>query len=325
MTDTMPATVRHVEHRIAVLAPPRDVYALIADVESWPRLFPPSVYVERLEGSDTHERIRIWATANGDAKTWTSVRDLDPATMRVSFRQEVSSPPVASMGGTWVVEPVSAGESLVRLEHDYRAVDDDLGALAWIDQAVDRNSRSELAALKAGAELTTGSSDLVMTFEDTVAMSGSAADVYDFLNQADLWPERLPHVARSTLREDQPGIQVLEMDTRTKDGSTHTTRSVRVCFPHSLIAYKQIGLPALMTAHLGQWRLRPTSDGVAVTSEHTVAINAERIHDVLGDGADLAQARDFVRTALSTNSLATLGLAKEYAEQRRPAARGVQG
>jgi aromatase len=305
-----------VEHEITVHAPAGEVYALIADVENWPRLFPPSVYVERIEVTGSNERIRIWATANGEVKSWTSVRALDPEAMRITFRQEVSSPPVASMGGTWIVEETSPDVSRIRLLHDYRAVDDDPEALDWIEQAVDRNSRSELSALKANVELATGSADLVMTFEDTVEIEGSASDVYDFLNEANLWPERLPHVARSSLVEETSGVQILEMDTRTKDGATHTTKSVRVCFPHRLIAYKQIGLPALMTAHLGQWHLQETADGVRVTSQHTVAINEENVPAVLGDGADVERASSFVRTALSTNSLATLGRAKAYAESR---------
>ena len=313
MSKTAP---REVEHQITVNAPARAAYELIADVENWPRLFPPSVHVQRLDVAGSEERIRIWATANGEIKTWNSRRVLDPESMQISFRQEVSSPPVASMGGTWIVEEVSANESRVRLLHDFRAVDDDPESLAWIEEAVDRNSRSELAALKANVELATGSADLVMTFEDTVAIKGSAADVYDFLNEAQLWSERLPHVARSSLAEESPGVQLLEMDTQTKDGSTHTTKSVRVCFPHRLIAYKQIGLPALMTAHLGQWRIQETPDEVRVTSEHTVVINEENISAVLGPEADVARASSFVRTALSTNSRATLGHAKAYAESR---------
>ena len=313
MSQTAP---REVEHQITVKAPARAAYALIADVENWPRLFPPSVHVQRLDVTGSEERIRIWATANGEIKSWNSRRVLDPESMQISFRQEVSSAPVASMGGTWIVEEITADQSRVRLLHDFRAVDDDPESLAWIEQAVDRNSRSELAALKANVELATGSADLVMTFEDTVAIKGSASDVYDFLNEAQLWSERLPHVARASLEEESPGVQLLEMDTQTKDGSTHTTKSVRVCFPHRLIAYKQIGLPALMTAHLGQWRIQETPDEVRVTSEHTVVINEENISAVLGPEADVARASSFVRTALSTNSLATLGHAKAYAESR---------
>ncbi len=307
--------LREVEHQITVKAPARAAYALIADVGNWPRLFPPSVHVEQLDVTGSEERIRIWATANGEVKSWISRRVLDPAEMRIGFRQEVASPPVASMGGTWIVEPITADQSRVRLMHDFRAVDDDAESLAWIERAVDRNSTSELAALKANVELATGAADPVMTFEDTVTIKGSAADVYDFLNDAQLWSKRLPHVARSSLAEESPGVQLLEMDTQTKDGSTHTTKSVRVCFPHRLIAYKQIGLPALITAHLGQWRIQETPDFVRVTSEHTVVINEENISAVLGPEADVARASSFVRAALSTNSLATLGHAKAYAER----------
>ena len=228
MSETAP---RAVEHQVTVRAPARTVFAMIADVENWPRLFPPSVHVQRLDVTGSEERIRIWATANGEIKSWSSRRVLEPDAMRISFRQEVSSPPVASMGGTWIIEPITVDESRIRLVHDFRAVDDDPEALAWIEQAVDRNSKSELAALQASVELPSGSDDLVMTFEDTVAVKGSAADVYDFLNEAQLWSQRLPHVARASLVEESPGVQLLEMDTQTKDGSTHTTRSVRVCFP----------------------------------------------------------------------------------------------
>jgi aromatase len=309
---------REVEHQVTVSAPAITVYRLIADVENWPRIFPPTVYVDHVERSGEHERIRIWATANGQAKNWTSARVLDPSRLRIEFRQEVSTPPVAAMGGTWLIEPISADECRVRLQHDYRAVDDDLDNVTWIEEAVDRNSRSELAALKDSAELIAGSADdLMLSFEDTVQIDGAAKDIYDFLNEAQLWQDRLPHVARVRLTEDTPGLQILEMDTRTKDGSTHTTKSVRVCFPHSKIVYKQITLPALMTLHTGYWRIAEDGDRVAATSQHTVVINAANITGILGAEAGVPQAREFVRNALSTNSRATLGHAKEYAEGRR--------
>ncbi|WP_059008587.1 aromatase/cyclase [Streptomyces specialis] len=308
---------REVEHEITVDAPAADVYRLIAEVVNWPRIFPPTVFVDHVERGGNTERIRIWATANGEAKNWTSRRVLDPEKLRIEFRQEVSTPPVAAMGGTWLIESISATQSRVRLLHDYRAIDDDPDSLAWIDQAVDRNSRSELAALKKNVELATGADELYLAFEDTVQINGSAKDVYDFLNEAQLWKERLAHVARVELTEDTPGLQILEMDTRTKDGSTHTTKSVRVCFPDSRIVYKQITLPALMTLHTGYWKLEENADGVAATSQHAVIINTENITRILGEDADLAQAKAFVKNALSTNSTATLGYAKAYAEGKR--------
>lgn len=311
---------REVEHQISIDAPADEVYRLLADVRHWPHLFPPTVYVDHLERSAGSERIRIWATANGDVKTWVSRRELDPRARRIEFRQEVSAPPVAAMGGTWLIEPGEAGSSLVRLLHDYRAVDDNPSDLEWIDQAVDRNSRSELAALKANVETATATEQgRMFSFEDTVTIDGVAGDVYDFLNEAQLWKDRLPHVSRVVLTEDTPGLQVLEMDTRTKDGSTHTTKSVRVCFQNRLIVYKQITVPALMTLHTGYWRIQsnPNGKGLSVTSEHTVVINTENITKVLGADAGLADAREFVHRALSTNSTATLGHAKDYAEKRR--------
>ncbi|MGQ0776088.1 MAG: aromatase/cyclase [Pseudonocardiales bacterium] len=307
---------REVEHEIKVQAPADVVYQLIAEVGHWPQIFPPSVHVEYLERSGSQERIQIWATANGAAKTWISRRELDPTLRRIEFRQERSTPPVGGMGGTWIIEPISDGECHVRLQHDYRAVDDDPAKLAWIDQAVDRNSQSELAALKTNAELAGSSSKLLLTFADLVRINGSATDVFDFINEAQRWSERLPHVARVKLQEDSPGLQLLEMDTRTKDGSVHTTKSVRVTFPPDRIVYKQIQVPALMTLHTGQWTFEETRGGVTAISRHTVAINEANITSVLGANAGVEEARTFVRNALSANSLATLGHARDYAEAR---------
>lgn len=309
--------LREVEHEITVSASAADVYRLIAEVENWPRLFPPSIYVDHVERTGTEEVIRIWATANGEAKNWTSRRVLDPDRMRIEFRQEVTTPPVANMGGTWIVEPLSASESRLRLLHDYRAIDDDPEKLRWIDEAVDRNSRSELAGLKDNLEFVASSEELTFSFEDTVAIVGSAKDVYDFINEAGLWSERLPHVATVRLTEDVPGLQTLEMDTRAKDGSVHTTKSYRVCLPHEKIAYKQTTLPALLSLHTGYWTFRETERGVAASSQHTVVIRPENIEAILGPDAGVADAKAYVQAALSTNSRATLGHAKDYAEARR--------
>ncbi|XMA39271.1 aromatase/cyclase [Streptomyces albogriseolus] len=310
-------TTRQVEHEITVEAPAAAVYRLIAEVENWPRIFPPTIHVDHVERSTGEERIRIWATANGEAKNWTSRRTLDPERLRITFRQEVSTPPVAAMGGAWVIEPLSGDSARIRLLHDYRAVDDDPAGLRWIDEAVDRNSRAELAALKTNVELAHAAEDLTFSFEDTVHIAGSAKDAYDFVDEAGLWAERLPHVASVRFTEDTPGLQTLEMDTRAKDGSTHTTKSYRVTFPHHRIAYKQVTLPALMTLHTGLWTFTENESGVTATSQHTVTLDTENIARVLGPDATVADARAYVQGALSANSLATLGHAKDHAEKRR--------
>jgi aromatase len=304
-----------VEHEITVSAPAEQVYRLLADVTNWPRIFPPTVHVERFEGDDTQERIRIWATADGGVRTWTSRRSLDAASRRITFRQEVSAHPVASMGGAWIIEPLPSGQSRIRLLHDYRAVDDDPDSLARIDRAVDGNSRSELAALKTNVEFATAAAELTFSFTDSVRIAGSAQAAYDFINDAGLWASRLPHVASVRLDESSLGIQELEMETRAKDGSTHTTKSYRVCLAPREIAYKQVTLPPFMRLHTGRWTFVPDGDGVVVSSQHTVVLDRDRVAGLLGPSPDLAHARRLVQESLSANSLTTLSYAKAHIEQ----------
>jgi aromatase len=309
---------REVEHRTVVDAPAETVYRLVADVERWPRIFPPSVhaeYVERnAERGSGEEVIRLWAVANGEPKTWTSRRRLDAAALRVDFRQEVPARPVAAMGGAWLVEPLPGGATSVRLLHDYRAVGDDPGSLQKIDAAVDKNSGSELVAIKDAAEGGAGAAGTFLTFEDSVTVDGPGRLVYDFLNEADRWTERLPHVAGIALTEDSPGLQTLEMDTRAEDGSVHTTRSVRVCFPHDRIVYKQLRVPPLLTLHTGVWTVAEEAGRTVARSRHTVRVNEAKIETVLGAGAGLDKAKSMVRSSIGGNSLATLNRAKRFAE-----------
>ncbi|MFD5289338.1 aromatase/cyclase [Streptomyces rochei] len=312
-------TTREVEHEITIGAPADAVYQLLADVTNWPRIFPPTIHVDRTEADGDHERIHIWATANGQAKEWTSHRTLDRENLTITFRQEIPAAPVKHMGGTWIIEPLADDRSRVRLLHDYSAIGDDPHDLLWIEQAVDKNSTSELAALKVNVEAAhaAATEELTFSFTDTVHIDGAAKDVFDFINEAQLWAERLPHVAVVRLSEDTPGLQELEMDTRAKDGSVHTTKSYRVVFPHHKIAYKQVTLPALMTLHTGEWTFTEGDETTTASSQHTVTLNTANIARILGQDATVADARAYVHTALSTNSRATLAHAKAYAEQKK--------
>ncbi|WP_432158446.1 MULTISPECIES: aromatase/cyclase [unclassified Streptomyces] len=309
-------------HHIDVDAPADTVYRIIADVTAWPVRFAPTIHVERLEGTDPalpgSERIRIWATAGGEAKCWTSRRELEPGPRRIRFRQEVSSPPVASMSGEWTVTAgETPGTARLTLLHTYSAVDDDPAGLEWIDRATDRNSKAELANIKALAESAEDDADLVFDFADSTLVRGDAETVYRFLHEAAAWPDRLPHVSRMRLREDTENVQWMVMDTVTKDGSAHTTESVRLCFPdRRRIVYKQHVTPPLMHAHIGEWTVTSGADGVTATSWHRVRLNPDAITRVLGPDATRASAREFVRRAVGGNSAATLALAKAFAETR---------
>ncbi|MFE5403233.1 aromatase/cyclase [Streptomyces sp. NPDC056580] len=307
----------HTLHTTEIDAPARVVHDIIADVSRWPVFFTPNIHVEHVERGERTERIRIWATAGGEVKQWTSRRDLDPEALTVRFRQEVSTHPVASMGGTWRAAALSPARTRLELHHDFTVVDDAPEHVAWVNAALDGNSDAELAGIKRVAERYDELDALMFSFEDTVRIEGDARDVFDFLNRADLWPQRLPHVSRLELTEDQPGVQVMAMDTKAADGSVHTTESVRVVRGGDRIVYKQTTVPALMSAHTGCWTLTPRAGGVDATSQHTVVVKPEAVERVLGAGRTVADARNYVRNALSTNSRATLGHAKAYAEARR--------
>ncbi|WP_438486760.1 aromatase/cyclase [Streptomyces sp. S186] len=311
--------IHQTAHHTDVAAPAGVVYGLLADATRWPQYLAPNVYVERLEHDATGERLRMWATANGQVKSWTSRRLLDIEARKIEFRQERSAAPVASMTGTWIAEPTGPQRTRLTLLHTFSVIDDRPADVTWVEQATDRNSRTELANIRDLAESWQTLEQRTLTFEDSVRVQGSADAVYEFLYHASRWPERLPHVARLDLTEDEPGVQTMEMETRTADGSTHTTESVRVCFPHARrIVYKQTTTPALMTAHTGEWSISTDETGTTVTSQHSVLLRESAVPAVLGADAGLPEARAYVREALGRNSTATMNLAREYAEKTVP-------
>lgn len=307
------AVTHRARHTITIDAPARTVYAIIADAAEWPRVFPPSVHVEQTPLGGGEEVLRIWATANGEVKSWQSRRRLDPRALTVGFRQERSTAPATSMGGQWQIRPLSGARCEVVLLHDFTALDDAPHNVEWIHRALDDNSEAELGRMKATAESAGQLGELLCTFEDRVRIEAPSAEVHAFLWRGEQWQERLPHVARVKLTEPQGDIQVLEMDTIARDGSRHTTESVRVSLGSSRIVYKQLRVPPLLTAHVGAWLLEESQGVTTAVARHTVVINPSSV-TLLGPDTTVAGARAFIRDALGTNSLATLHRAKEFTE-----------
>jgi aromatase len=306
---------RTTDHSITVAAPAREVYALIEDVLRWPVIFGPTVHVERLDSAGNEERLRIWAFAGEGVRSWESRRRLDPEGLRVEFGQATPPYPVATMGGEWRVSEGPDGGALVEFGHSFTAVGDDPSTLDRIEEVVDRNSRAELESLRVAAELRHRLGDLVVSFSDDVPIEGTQEVMYDVLARAEAWPKILPHVSRLDLREEDDGVQFMEMDTREGGGEdVHTTRSVRVCLPPDRIVYKQIGLPDFLTAHVGEWSLREGPHGGVAS--HTVILKEEAITRLLGPDGSVQDARRLVREAIGANSRMTLACALKIAESR---------
>lgn len=309
---------RHTRHTLTSTAPAQALYQLASDVGRWPALFAPNVAAHYLERGELSERFRLWASVGGEVKTWVSRRALDPLNLRIRFDQEESAPPIASMGGEWIFEAREDGGTDIVLLHDFTAVGDDPDTVEWINTVLDRNSPVELAALAKVAELAVEHGaevgDLLFSFSDTVTLDRTTKQAYEFVHRADLWPERLPHVRRVALTEDAAGVQELEMDTVTADGSVHSTRSLRVCRPGERIAYKQLVPPRLLLGHGGVWEFTESGSGTQarVTAEHTVLIDPDAVPKVLGAEATLADARRYLREALGNNSRTTLERAADH-------------
>ncbi|WP_328436319.1 aromatase/cyclase [Streptomyces sp. NBC_00457] len=301
-------------HTVHVSAPAGVVYALITDAAKWPLYFSPVIHVEQLEFDGERGWLRMWSLMNGQLKSWTSWRHLDPVERRVEFRQELPASPFNSLGGTLNVRSQGPHRSELELRYDFSVTGDRPDDVAWAQRATGANSRAQLADVKAFAERWTRLDELVLSFEDSVRIHGPAELVYDFLYRAEAWPQLVPHVTRVDLTEDAPGVQRMQVKTLTESGA-HSADSVRICFPHAgRIIYKETAASPLLKAHTGEWSVVPDETGVTVLAQHSVVLREENIAAVLGEDAGLAHARWHVRQALGQNCLALLTLAKQHAE-----------
>lgn len=304
--------ILRLSHRAEVNAPAPVLFDLIADVERWPQYFGAGVharYVTRAPESDVLER---WALAGETVRSWMSRRWLDRTGLRIRQEQLAPVAPVHSAVVVWSLHPDGDTTSLVQLDHELTVAP---GALETTAEETDRNGQAQLDALAEAADDHGDLRRRVISFEDSMFIGGTAEDVYEFLYAADKWPRRVDHVSRIDLTEDVRNVQFFDMDTQTPDGTPHTTRSVRLCFPPHLIVYKQIRLPALLDAHTGDWRLSPTSEGVVATARHTATIKRSAV-PLLGRDTTVDDARRYLRRVLSANSMNTLRCAKAFAEER---------
>ncbi|MFJ5730042.1 aromatase/cyclase [Streptomyces paradoxus] len=300
-------------HTTTITSSADAVYRRLEDVGQWSQMFEPTIHGAELARNGNKQTIQLWATANGEPKTWVSERDLDPAARTIRFAQTVTSPPVAEMAGAWKVLPLTEDSCTVELTHTYRAEDDSAESLAWIARAVETNSTKELSALRFACERDADSELSPFTFTDSVDTTVDPVLLFSFLDRGELWAGRLEHVAEAEMKEFSDGLQLLRMRTRTPDGDSHVTESYRVSQSPARLLYKQVTLPALLSLHTGEWTITPAGERWRVTSKHTVAIDPEAVPKVLGPGATVSDAKQLARRNLGNNSLRTLEAAVRWA------------
>ncbi|MFJ9721254.1 aromatase/cyclase [Streptomyces sp. NPDC101209] len=310
MTDTR---VHRVVSEVTASAPAGVLYGLIADATQWPLFFAPCLHVEQLDFDGTHERLRMWADAGGTIASWVTSRRLDVGRHRVEFRHDVPAAPVRSLSGVWTVQPLG-DRCRVTLAHAFSVTGDAPDDVARLTRITRANSRAQLDRLAWLAERWVRLDDLVLSFEDTIALKGPAEVVYDFLYRAAQWPDRLPHVHSVHLAEDSPGVQTMAMAGAGADGTVHHTESVRMCFPAAgRIVYKQTRTAPLLASHTGEWCVDPDESGVTARARHTVLLSQDGIARVLGPDATIQDARGRLREELGAAGLVVLRQAARHA------------
>ncbi len=305
------------EFSTTAAGPAEVAFGIMLKAERWPQLFSTIVHTDFALREEGKDEVRVWGMQGENAvRAWTTRRVIDHEGMRIAFTNEPAIAPMTVMGGEWSFSPQPDGTTKINIRHEFGLPDNTKVPAGRIIQELERHSKIQLEQLRQATERSAELDDLILDFEDPLYVGGAAEDAWKMLYEADKWPERLAHVAKLTMTEEVAGIQFFDMDTTTSDGRPHTTRSVRVCLPYSVIVYKQLQPPPLLSVHTGHWRFTPTREGVIVGARHTVTINPERL-DVLGAGATVEDARRYLRKVLSTNSMGNLRLAKGYAEEQR--------
>ncbi|MFI7323052.1 SRPBCC family protein [Streptomyces venezuelae] len=308
--------IHRLSHTQEVAAPASTLYALIADPERWPLYLPRNIYAQRLDFDGVHERVRVWALAEGQIVSWTAHRTQDPVRRQITFRQDLLMEPATSMAGRWSVQPVAPGRCRVTLEHEFTAAPDRPQDAIWLAQVTTDNTRSTLRSLQFLAERWTRLDELALSFAESIRVNGPAELVYGFLYDVADWPGQLPHVRRAALEEPHLGIQKVALELTAADGGpARNVAGIRICFPHAgRIVHKATVPRPLLAAHCGEWSVLPDERGVTVVAQHHALLREDHIEQVLGAGTTLAEARRRIRADLARDSRQTLQLARHHAE-----------
>lgn len=303
---------REVVHEKRVSGDADRIYRFLSDVTLWADIFPPTIYAEQIEREGDQELVHIWASANGTVRNWQSRRTLNSTNRQIRFAQARPTIPVESMAGTWEVIAEAPGQSLVKLSHAYAGVTEE--DTEFIAAAVESNSERELSAVASFF----GVPDRSLVHgrvEDTIPVSSSVSDAFKFLLEADLWSERIPHVAGATLTRFDGGGEYLRLVTRAKDSSEHQTASYRVELPGSRLVYKQVQTPGALVSHRGEWRVFAADGTTYVTSVHEFELTEESVAAALGPDVTLKEAQTRAGEALKFNSAETIKLIDAWTDK----------
>lgn len=152
----------HTEHCVTIDAPVQYVYDVLADVEGYANLFPPTQSVTLLEQGADYQIARLVVDVSGQLQTWVTRRDMDATRKVIRYQQLETAPLVEHMGGEWRCFSLKEEQTQLVITHDFivrKPVDGlVLGkftpeqAEEMMRGAVERNSVADLDAVRKEAE-----------------------------------------------------------------------------------------------------------------------------------------------------------------------------
>ncbi|MEV6823632.1 aromatase/cyclase [Amycolatopsis sp. NPDC051102] len=147
----------HTEHTVTVEAPADVVFAVLADIEGYANLFPPTRESTLLEESETHQIARLVVDVSGQVQSWVTRRDIDREHRVIAYRQLENAPMIEFMGGEWRALPLDEERTQLVITHDFaarptEAVPSQEKATELLRAAVDRNSDADLDAVRKESE-----------------------------------------------------------------------------------------------------------------------------------------------------------------------------
>ncbi len=152
----------HTEHCITIDAPIQHVYDVLADVEGYANLFPPTQSVTMLEEGPNYQIAKLVVEVSGQIQSWTTRRDLDTDHKIIRYQQLQTAPLMEHMGGEWRCFTLKEKQTQLVITHDFavrRAVDGLVlskytpeQAEKMVRGAVEHNSAADLDAVKQEAE-----------------------------------------------------------------------------------------------------------------------------------------------------------------------------
>ncbi|MFB6439896.1 SRPBCC family protein [Streptomyces sp. NPDC056411] len=307
------------ERTRVIKAAPGSLYRTVADVERWSAIFPSVVHVRSLERTGRGERCELWAWEDGGITTWTGSQVADPERLAIAFSW-TSEQLTATVSGSWHFRGLPGERTEVILRDRFRAGSGDPAGEDRIRRILDRRGHEQFDALVRIASLATaGAPSPVFSFTDSFPVTGTAVEHYDVMRRADLWAERLPHVARSTVTELLPGVDALELDIIGAEGLARRTRSVQVCQDPAWIAHKELVTTSPLVGHSGVWTFTEGLGGPLVTARHTVVVDPAAAAGTYGDDVPPDAVRAEVRATLRRTGLAVLGCAPSPVRSPRTA------